>query len=77
MSAGRSAKQARKPERHPRKRHGRRGIPSPAPVVETWGVGACPEAQADGVPCTTPHRSCEVCEKARPTALLRAAGHLC
>jgi hypothetical protein len=25
----------------------------------------CPEAQADGVPCPTLGRSCEVCERAR------------
>jgi hypothetical protein len=28
------------------------------------GTGLCPEAQADGVPCTALGRDCEVCEKA-------------
>ena len=28
------------------------------------GTGLCPEAQADGVPCTELGRDCEVCERA-------------
>jgi hypothetical protein len=35
------------------------------PHRHEWGTGACPEAQADGVPCEDPHRDCEVCQKAR------------
>jgi hypothetical protein len=30
------------------------------------GTGLCPEAQADGVPCTELGRDCEVCERAFP-----------
>jgi hypothetical protein len=30
------------------------------------GTGLCPEAQADGVPCTELGRDCEVCERAHP-----------
>lgn len=36
---------------------------SGAPVP---GTGLCPEAQADGVPCTALGRDCEICEKAFP-----------
>ncbi len=28
------------------------------------GTGLCPEAQADGVPCTALGRDCETCERA-------------
>ena len=28
------------------------------------GTGLCPEAQADGVPCTELGRDCEICERA-------------
>ncbi len=28
------------------------------------GAGLCPEAQADGVPCTELGRDCEICERA-------------
>jgi hypothetical protein len=35
------------------------GVPEP-------GTGLCPEAQADGVPCTALGRDCEICEKAFP-----------
>lgn len=31
------------------------------------GTGLCPEAQADGVPCTELGRECEICEKAYAT----------
>ena len=27
-------------------------------------TGACPEAQADGVPCVSPARQCELCGRA-------------
>jgi hypothetical protein len=30
------------------------------------GTGLCPEAQADGVPCTELGRDCEICERAFP-----------
>ena len=30
------------------------------------GTGLCPEAQADGVPCTELGRECEICERAYP-----------
>ena len=30
------------------------------------GTGLCPEAQADGVPCTALGKDCEICEKAYP-----------
>ncbi len=36
---------------------------SRAPVP---GTGLCPEAQADGVPCTALGRDCEICEEAFP-----------
>lgn len=32
--------------------------------VPVLGTGLCPEAQADGVPCTALGRDCEICEKA-------------
>jgi hypothetical protein len=32
--------------------------------VPVGGTGLCPEAQADGVPCTALGRDCEVCERA-------------
>ena len=35
---------------------------------EIIGTGSCPQAQADGVPCTELGRACEICEAARPSA---------
>lgn len=34
-------------------------------IGEIGGTGLCPEAQADGVPCTALGRDCELCERAR------------
>ena len=34
-----------------------------APIA---GTGLCPEAQADGVPCTALGKDCEICERAYP-----------
>lgn len=34
-------------------------------IGEIGGTGLCPEAQADGVPCTELGRDCELCERAR------------
>lgn len=36
----------------------------PGAVREWNGAGLCVEAQADGVPCTTARRSCEICSRA-------------
>ncbi len=50
----------------------------PAPTEETtasdWGVAACPEAQADGVPCPEAGRHCEVCGRAQ-VVILQSQGH--
>jgi hypothetical protein len=35
-------------------------------VAPAGGTGLCPEAQADGVPCTELGRDCEICERAYP-----------
>jgi hypothetical protein len=35
-------------------------------AIPVPGTGLCPEAQADGVPCTALGRDCEICEKAYP-----------
>jgi hypothetical protein len=34
--------------------------------ADCGGTGLCPEAQADGVPCTEIGRDCEICERAAP-----------
>lgn len=36
----------------------------PAELPEWGGTGLCPEAQADGVPCTVAGRPCDTCAKA-------------
>ncbi len=36
--------------------------------IPVLGTGLCPEAQADGVPCTALGRDCEICERAFPEA---------
>jgi hypothetical protein len=43
--------------------------------LETIDISkCCPEAQADGVPCPTLGRSCEICERAvLPTAEVKEA----
>jgi hypothetical protein len=46
---------------------------TPCPHRHEWGTGACPEAQADGVPCEDPHRDCEVCQRARRSVRIRSS----
>ena len=38
--------------------------PKPIHAWETHGVALCPEAQADGVPCTELGKDCETCAQA-------------
>jgi hypothetical protein len=44
--------------------------PEETPVVTpAWDQsGLCPQAQADGVPCTEVGRKCEICEEAAQSA---------
>lgn len=39
--------------------------PKDAPADSDWGVAACSQAQADGVPCAEMGRYCEICPEAR------------
>ncbi len=51
---------------------GRRRRPDVA--VEAGPPGLCPEAQADGVPCTEMGKPCEVCDAAVQDAPWRRPG---
>jgi len=42
----------------------KRGAETPDPEARPGTGALCPEAQADGVPCTERGRECETCEKA-------------
>ena len=41
------------------------GEQNQTPARETGTGALCPEAQADGVPCSEIGRDCEICEKAQ------------
>ncbi len=44
-------------------------------TAQEKGLGVlCPEAQADGVPCSELGRDCEVCEMAKPRPAPPSAG---
>jgi hypothetical protein len=45
--------------------HEREPDPALAGLSDWGGTGLCPEAQADGVPCTVRGRSCDTCSRAR------------
>ena len=51
--------------------------PGEDPILPLSGPGAlCPEAQADGVPCTELGKDCPTCEKAVLRALATSSGSL-